>query len=142
MKKISTIIFLAFTLSLAVSFPVFCRAQTINQPENMEEVKQLGEKALESVKKEAPGAIKKIWANEVLPVWKKMFIWAKESVWDNHLAVWLNNLWNNIANILKGEVEQRKEAIGEEFQKEKQEIKAEAPIVGKTIWEKLKELIK
>lgn len=142
MKKIRIIFVSILILNFAAPLSVFCHAQALDQPENLEEVKNLGEKALEAAREKGPDSIRNIWDNEVIPVWKKMFIWAKESIWDNHLAVWLKNIWNSVTGILRGEVEQRRTTVGEEFQKEKQEIKQEAPAVGKTIWEKFKELIK
>jgi hypothetical protein len=57
------------------------------------------------------------------------FIW--NSIWE-----WFRNIWNTIWQ----EIEKRKLIIQEEFEKEKQKIK-ELPEVGKSFWERLKELI-
>ena len=69
MKKVIAILILAgFVL------PNFSLAQSTNdlQPENMEQAKELGQKALETTKKELPDMIKNIWQEQVLPIWQKM----------------------------------------------------------------------
>lgn len=99
-------------------------------PETMEEVKEIGGKALEVGEKELPGILERIWKEEVLPIWKKMYDWFKLHIW---AKIW---------PLAEKEIEKRKPLIKEEFQKEKEELKEEAPKVGKSLWEKFKELIK
>jgi len=119
------------------SFPVFAQSP----PENLEEAKEIGEKAVEEVPKELPGIIGRIWENEVLPIWRKMYeIWS--NFWNNTLKPWLSGICNKIKEKLGMEIEERKPKVKEEFEKEKEELKEEVPEVGKSLWEKFKEIIK
>jgi len=142
MKKIKITLALMIILNLAAPILTSAQTQLLNQPKNFDEAKQIGEKALEAGQKEAPGVIEKIWQNEVLPVWQKMFNWVKTRFGENKLGFYLNNFWQKAKEILNSEVEQRKPVIEENFQKEKQQLKEEVPEVGKSLWEKFKELIK
>lgn len=117
---------------LGILLPGFFFAQEpkTQAPETIEDVKELGEKALEVGKKELPGIIERIWKEDVLPIWRKMYDWFKL------------NIWAKIWPWAEEEIEKRKPLIEEEFQKEKDELKEEAPKVGRFLWEKFKKLIK
>jgi len=117
----------------------------VTAPETLEKVQEFGEKFLKKIVEELPGIIEKIWREDVLPVWQKMYdIWS--NWWDFRLQPWLQNIWQKFMTLLGQEVEKRKPQIEETFEKEKEElkeeIKKEAPEVGKSLWDKLKELIK
>lgn len=142
MRTIKIALSLIIVFNLTVPALSFAQTQIFKQPQDMNEAVEVSEKVLETTQKEMPGLIGRIWQNEVLPVWQKMFNWAKLHIWQNWLSSGLKNIWSTTLRILKGEAEQRKPAIEEEFQKEKQELKEEAPQVGKSLWEKFKELIK
>lgn len=123
---------------LGVMLPNFSFGQESSQikaPEDLEEVKELGEKALDIGKKELPGTLGKIWKEEVLPLWQRMYDWLKRTVWDPYLNPFFQK-----------EMEKRKPMIGEEFEKEKEEMresaKEEIPKATKSLWERLKELVK
>ncbi len=135
---------LASIMILNLFAPALCfgQMQLLEQPQDLDKAKQIGEKALEVGQKEIPGLIEGIWQNEVLPVWQKMFDWAKVHIWENWLSSGLKNFWQRVVKIFKEEVGQRKPVIEEEFQKEKQQLKEETPQVGNSLWEKFKELIK
>ena len=139
MKSILIIIIL---FGLMAPFFGFAQSQAVSAPENPEEVKKMGESALEVVKNEGSGIIGGIWKNEVIPIWKKMLKWMCANLWDNWLYPWLKGLWKATLRILKVEIEDRKPGAQEEFQKEKEEIKEEAPQVGKSLWNKFLEIIK
>ncbi|PIV44873.1 MAG: hypothetical protein COS25_02895 [Candidatus Nealsonbacteria bacterium CG02_land_8_20_14_3_00_37_10] len=114
---------------------VFAQSENqINPPENIEEVKAVGEKALGVGEKELPGIIEKIWKEEVLPIWQKMWDWVKA------------NIWSRIESWIKPEIEKRKqffeEGFGREKEEMKEELKTEVPKVSKSLWEKFRELIK
>ena len=128
MKKAIVILILFGFLLPSFSF---IQAQSqIKSPESIEEVKELGEKALEIGEKELPGILEKIWNEEVMPLWQKMYDWFKINIW--------SKIWPKVAE----EIEKRKPLLEEEFEKEKEELKEEAPKVGKSLWEKFKDLIK
>jgi hypothetical protein len=138
MKKI----FFIFSIIL-VSFSPF---QIIGQnqaeiPENLEEAKNLGEKAVQVTKNQGWGIIKNIWNNQAMPIWKNMYDWAKDHIWDNFLGPKVKTVWSGALDVLKKEAEQRTPAAQEKFKQEKQQIKEEAPVVGKTLWEKIKDFI-
>lgn len=117
--------------------PSFSFAQ-VEQPETLEEAKEMGEKALEVSKKELPGILEKIWEEDILPIWKKMYSWFMTNIWPK-IESWFKK---EVEPRVKEEVEKRKPIIGEGFKKEKEEIKEELPEVTKSLWEKFKELIK
>jgi len=127
MKK--TIIILVI-LSVFLSSCAFAQNQKIEAPETIEEARGWLEKVWEIIKKNLPGIINKIWKEQVLPVWQKMFEWFRQ------------NCWVKIEGLFRKEVEKRKPMIEEEFKKEKEELKEELPKTGKSLWEKFKELIK
>ena len=135
MKKTISILILSIIL-----LPSFSMAQEsqLTPPETLEEAKQIGEKALEVGEKELPGAIQRIWKEEVMPIWQKMFDWFKTNYWSK-IEDWFKR-------IIRPEIEKRKPGIEEEFQKEKEEmkeeVKSELPKVGQSLWDKFKKLIK
>jgi len=110
-------------------------AQPIEPPETLEEAKELGEKVLETGQKELPGILERIWQEEVLPFWQKMWDWFQVHIWQPY-----------IEPPIKKEIEKRKPIIKEEFQKEKEETKesAKTEVVPafKSLWERFMELIK
>lgn len=115
--------FLSFNFS-------FAQEPNLKTPENFEEAKEIGENALETTKEELPGALEKIWQEDVLPAWKAMYDW------------FLNNIWSKIWPWAEEKIEEKKPIIKEEFEKEKEELKDEAPEVTKSLWERFKEIIK
>lgn len=141
MKKRNVIILIT-AFSLIAPFASSCRALIISAPENMEDAKKMGRNAANVVREKMPNTIERTWNEEVLPIWGKMYEWAKNNIWETRLKLFFTNIWNKILRIFRQEVEMRKEDVKEEFQKEKQEIKQEAPEIGKTLWEKLKDLVK
>jgi len=125
---------------LGLILPVLSLAQTENQvtpPETLDEAKQMGEKALEVGQKELPGIIERIWKEEVMPIWQKMFDWFKANVWPK-ITDWFKK-------IIQPEIEKRKPIIEEEFAKEKTEMKTDVqnqlPKIWDVLWEKFKKLI-
>jgi len=126
----NALVFLLFLCSILPTFGL-AQNQPITRPETLEEAKEMGKRAFETTQKELPRILEKIWKEEVLPVWQKMYDWFKE------------NIWSKITPRAKEEIEKRKPVIEEEFKKEKEELlKEEIPKVGKSLWEKFKELIK
>ena len=123
------LVFLMINFILA-TFVLAQELPKIEAPENLEEAKEMGEKALKEAQKQLPGIVEKIWEEEVLPVWQKMWEWFK------------NNIWLKIEVLFQKEAQKRKPIIEEEFQKEKEELKEELPETTKSLWEKFKELIK
>jgi hypothetical protein len=136
MKANKIIIILAIVGLLS---PIFSLAQTesVTTPNTLEEAGKLGEKALKTAEEKLPGILERIWKEEILPFWQKMYGWFKANIWPR-----IEGWFKKIEIPIKKEIEKRKPAAKEEFEKEKEEMKEEAPQIGKTIWEKLKELIK
>ena len=119
----------------------FAQNQALEQPETLEEAKEMGEEAGEEIKAKLPGILEKLWKEDVLPVWEKMYEkWSEW--WDSSIQPWLQNIWEKIAVLFGKEIEKRKPIIEEEFEKEKEEVKEELPKVTKSLWEKFKELLK
>jgi len=135
MKANKIIIILAI---VGILSPIFSLAQTksVTTPDTLEEAGEMGEKALKTAEEELPGILERIWKEEVLPFWQKMYDWCKANIWPR-----IEGWFKKIEISIKEEIEKRKPTVKEEFEKEKEEIKEEAPQIGKTLWEKLKELI-
>lgn len=136
------IILILFGLILPIfSFAQAPPSQFITPPETLEEAREMGEKTLKFSLENLPEILKKIWEEEVLPIWKKMYDWFKINIWPK-IETWFKK---EVEPRAKEEIEKRKPVIEEEFKKEKEELKETAPTTWQTIlnlWEKFKELIK
>lgn len=113
--------------------------KTISPPETLEEAKEMGEKALETVPKELPGILERIWKEEAMPVWETMWNWSRN--------YWKNTLWPSLSGYgrekIKPHIDEKKEAIEERVEEEKEELKRKViPRPIQSLWEKFKELIK
>ena len=111
-------------LIVSLLAPTFTLAQGLEQPQTIEEAESLGLKILTAL----PGAVKKAWQEEALPLILKMWHWAK-NVWDSYLSSWVNDLWKKLLNLVGKESPD----IKQEFQKEKQEMQQD-------LWERFKAL--
>lgn len=118
----------------------FAQGQTLSPPETTEEAKKIGERFIIESIENLPKMARESWRTDVLPVWQKMWDYFK-GFWNLYFAQRVESFWQNIKTNLKIEIEQRKPAIEQEFQKEKQEMKEELPKVSKSLWERFKELI-
>ena len=113
------------------SFLVFAQEiPDIKVPQDLEEAKEIGERAYETTKKELPGKIKEIWQEDVLPIWEKMYQWSKINIFSKIEQWWQKNVWP------------RKPAIEQEFEKEKQEMAKEVQEQGPKIWQIISQKIK
>ncbi len=112
--------------------PSFSLAQGngIKVPETFEEAKELGERALEIGKEKIPGTMETVWNEKVLPLWTKMYEWAR------------TNIWLKIQPLIEREIEKRIPLMKEKFEKEKQEMKEELPVITKSLWQRFIELWK
>ena len=106
----------------------FAQLDTIKAPETFEEAKEVGERAIIIGIKELPGIMVTTFKEKVLPVWKDMYDWFDI------------NIWSQVKPLIWQEVERRKEVVKEEFEEEKQEMKEDIPRVGRSLWERFKEL--
>ena len=102
----------------------------VSAPQNIEEAKNLGIEILSKL----PEAVKNVWQKEALPFWQKMWQW--------FLGFWNNVAWpiidpwrQKLIDLLSKEVEKRRPAIEEE-------IKETAPVIGNSLWEKFKDLLR
>lgn len=124
-KVVLSSLITAFLLSFAM--PNVLAQEVVEAPESLEEAKSLGQRVLTGF----PEVFKKTW-QESLAFWKKML---------DYVSPWFKSIWNSILSLLGKEVEQRKPEVEEEFKKETQEMKEEIPKAGKSLWQRLKELI-
>jgi hypothetical protein len=130
----NTLIILLFIGLILPSFSfVFAQQGVIEAPETFEEAKEMGKGFLGGL----PNIFKEIWQK------------------GSHIAIWMYqkalNIWNSyifpwLDKYLLQKIEKRKPLIEEEFKKEKtemkEEMKTEVPRVGKSLWEKLKDLVR
>lgn len=132
--RIVIFLILFVILSLGLSGFSFAQEKTIKAPETLEEAKEMGERGIEEGKRKLPDIIKKIWKEEVLPLWGRMYEWSYDNIWLK-TKTWFQR---EVYPRTKEELEQRKQIIKEEFPKEKQELEEELP----ALWERFLELIK
>ncbi len=123
--------FLIFGFLLTVVFSCSL-AQEVKAPETLEEAGNIVERIFWGF----PDVLKKVW-KEALIIWDRMLDWVR-----GNILPWLKGIWNKITGFLAKEVEERKPAVKEEFEKEKEEMKREIPKVSKSLWERFKELIR
>ena len=116
--KIKKIIII--TILINFFLPSFSFAQQ-EMPQTVGEAKSLGL----NIVNQLPEAVKKVWREEAMPLFGKMWIWSKPVV---------DPWWQKLSGILGKEVEKRKPAVEEEFKKEKEEM-------WNDIWQKLKGLV-
>lgn len=124
----------------------FAQDKPASPPATFEEAREWGESTWGVIKKDLPGILERIWKEEVLPVWQRVWNLFK-SWWKNSLWPWIAGFWEEkIKSPAEEEIEKRKEIAEEELEKKKEELKEEAkevvPQATKSLWEKFKELIK
>ena len=55
----------------------FAQEQISEPPATLEEARDLGEKTLEVTKEEMPGILERIWREEAIPFWQRIWNWIK-----------------------------------------------------------------
>ena len=101
----------------------------VEPPKNLEEAKGF---SLDIIKK-LPEAMKRVWREEVLPIWQKIWQWLKiqlQKLW-GWFKIQLQKLWNWILGLL-----------GREVEKVKSEAKEKQEEIQKSLWQKFKDLFK
>lgn len=122
-------------LTIGILLPVFFGNSALatdnagGPPQSMEEVKGIVWKAI------------KFFPELIIKVLKDVFSWLK-NIWNRYLYPFFHGIWLKIESIFGKEVDERAPTIKEEFQKETQEIKEEAPSLFKSLWEKIKNFFK
>lgn len=139
MKRATLFIFLILISLIFGSKFAFGQVKILQPPGTLEEVKTQGSDFLRSF----PGAIRSVFP-EGLAVFQKVWRWLK-NIWNSFFYLWFKSVWKEIELIVK----QRKPVIQEEFKKEKkemrEEVKTELPgaiETGKSLWQRLKDLIR
>ena len=112
--------------------PVSAQEPGLKAPGTFKEAKTTGERALGAI----PGVFKELW-QEALGIGQKI-----KSVWSRYINPKISVFGQKILSVFNQEAKKRKEIIKKEFPEEKQELKEEVPKVGKSLWQKFKELIK
>jgi len=114
---------------LLLVIPLSVGGQFVEPPETLEEAEEQGKAFLSVLMQE----VEKIWREEVLPVWKKM--------WELVVRIYQNTLGPFVGTI----IDEIGSAIGtslkEEIAKEKQEIEKDladhASTAGRSLWERI-----
>ncbi len=138
-KKIFIILMLA--VLFLPSFSLIAQAQGegngVQLPGSVEEAKGIAGKALKTTEKEMPGNMKKIWQEQILPIWTKMYGWFN------------TNIWMKIWPAAQKEIQKREPGIKEDLETKKgetkEELKTGIPKLSQDIrnlWQQFKELIK
>lgn len=124
MKPAIQIIISVF-ITLGLVLPAFSFAQEqfgAAMPQTAGEAKDFAMLILSKL----PEAVVRIWRKEALPVWQKMWEWAKPTI---------DPWWQKFSGLLGKEVEKRRPDIEKQFQEEKEEIQ-------KDLWQRFRNLIK
>lgn len=111
---------MAFLVVALLLLPSFTTAQILEQPQTIEEAKTFGT----NIARQLPDLMKKVFREEVLPLWQKMGNWVK-NLWESTGRAWVQNIIDKVAELLGKEIDKRKPALKEEFEKEKQEVAQE-----------------
>lgn len=112
-------------LFILLLIPCFAFAEAVPKaPNTLDEAETMGKKYLEML----PKVIK-----EGSEAFMRQFI----NIWNSYVMPALKKIWS----FLGGEVEKRRPDVEKEFKKEKEEIKQTIPKAGKSLWERLKDLI-
>lgn len=118
-------IFLFTGMVILFGFGNICFSQTYpSAPETLQEVKEMGEQMIQKT----PESLKEA-GEEAVSIWKRMWLANKH---------WIKIAWDKLYSFLNTEVEKRKPEAKQEFEKEVEELKKEAP----SLWQRFKELIK
>lgn len=135
---------LIFLIILGLILPSFnfVLSEQITPPDTPEEAVEMGEKVTEAAKEEFPVILEKIWKEEILPFWKRMWNWTKD-YWKDTLWPRIKGLWERrVKSPVEDEAEKRKEVIEERIETEKEEIEEKISETKKSIWEKMKDFLK
>ncbi|MGB9743230.1 MAG: hypothetical protein ACPLW9_00720 [Minisyncoccales bacterium] len=103
-------------------------------PQTLEETQNIGEKTLSFAEEGLWFSIKKIFYEEVLPVWQKIWLW-----FYSHIGIKIKN-WFDLH--IMPEVNKRIEIFKKRFLPEKEELKQEIKTEVPTWWQRLKEFFK
>ena len=117
--------YLIFLAIISIFFSNFAFGQEL--PKTTDEVKEIGEKALEKT----PEALKDSF-KEAEPIWSQFW---------SQIKKWAKIIWNKTYYFLNKEVEQRKPAVKEEFKRETRELKEEITKEAPSLWQRFKNLI-
>jgi len=101
--------------------PAIILAQ-VEPPQTLEEAKEFGWEILRNLPEQA----KRVWQQEALPLWQKMWDWAKPH---------LEKFWNWLLGLLGREVEKIRPEIEERIEQKKEEVKG-------TLWERFKDFFR
>jgi len=140
------------SLFLIISFllPSACFA-SLDQPETIEEGKQMMEEGAKRTIEFMPGFIRDVIKNEVLPIWEGLWSWVRNvfkkyikdslvNLWYNEIKPGVKSILNSTKRIFGGEIKEREDVFKEEFDKEKEELKEELPGATKSLWQRFKDL--
>lgn len=137
---------------ISLFLPLFSFAQEgplIEMPGTIEEGKTMTESGIKRVINDSPNIFKRIWREEAVPIWRKMWDYFKGN-WASFIKQKLSNFWNyflkpkisfliqKIGGLIGREIEEKTPTIKEEFKQEAEEMKEEIP----TVWERFKRLFK
>ena len=132
MKRYISIIITAMIFSAQLSFALNARAQELPKaPDTIEEAKAFSLRIITGL----PNAMIQVWREQTMPIFQSMWQLAQKP---------LRSAWDMALRFLENELEKRKPDIKKEFQEEKEEMQSDLPKTinaGKSLWERLKELL-
>jgi hypothetical protein len=102
---------------------------TIGPPSSLESLKQGAMHAVKFI----PEIIIKV-IGETLNVLK--------GIWNRYIFPVLHKIWITVTSVFGKEVERRKPGFQQDLKQQTEQVKQEAPIVGKSFWQKIKDIFK
>jgi len=146
MKRSLIIIIAAVMFGMGLPVLTFAQTEPISPPGTLEEAKEMVERGLERTVRELPGILRKMWEEEVLPVWQRMYDWFYSNIWLRIKGWFEEEVEPRVKEKIEEKIEERKEIIKEGLEKEKEELKEELrgfiPQTLRSLWERFQELIR
>lgn len=101
-------------ISFFLPYPSFATS-TIKQPQNIQEAQDFFTKAVQKLSRDLPSALKKLFQEQVIPTWMKMWNWTK-NLWENHIGPFFYDLWySNLKIKIKSFIKNTRDFFQEEF---------------------------
>ncbi|HEX9721905.1 MAG TPA: hypothetical protein VGA53_01430 [Candidatus Paceibacterota bacterium] len=118
----------------------------LEAPETLDEAKQGTLNILDKILAIGPGIIKNIWNTQAVPLWKDMWQWVSQELWQKRFQPIVQGLIDRGKELLGREVEKRVPLVERELQQEKQELAEElaqhGKSAGKSLWERFLDLFR
>ena len=146
------IVFLFVLVSVVAPGFIFAQEQpgieipVLEAPKTLDEAQEGALHILDKILAIGPGIIKNIWDTQAVPLWKDMWAWTYQELWQKRFQPIVQGLWDRLLALLGREVEKRTPLVEQELQQEKQELAGElaqhGKNAGKSLWKRFLDLFR